>query len=185
LNRQLRKEWRLSLSKVLVQYKMRTCIIYIMGVSGSGKTTIGKKLSDKTNIPFFDADDFHPLANKEKMKAGQALTDDDREGWLKAMNQLAQEQMEKQGAIISCSALKEKYRTVLADGISIPVYWVFLKGSYELIGKRMKERTDHFMPDRLLQSQFEILEIPMYAIVADISDSQDKIIESLLTSLPV
>ena len=89
------------------------------------------------------------------------------------------------GRMISCSALKEKYRTVLADGISIPVYWVFLKGSYELIEKRMKERTDHFMPDGLLQSQFEILETPVYAIVADIADSQDKIIESLLTSLPV
>src|SRR6266700_2782944 len=102
-------------------------IIYIMGVSGSGKTTIGKKLSERTNIPFFDADDFHSLANKKKMKAGDPLTDDDRAVWLTRINALAKEQMKKKGAIIACSALKEKYRIVLSGGIIIPVFWIFLR----------------------------------------------------------
>jgi carbohydrate kinase (thermoresistant glucokinase family) len=164
---------------------MSPLIIYIMGVSGSGKTTIGKKLSAKTMIPFFDADDFHSLASKEKMQAGHPLTDEDRAGWLRAINQLAKEQMEKEGAIIACSALKEKYRAVLSGGIRVPVHWVFLDGSYECIQERMKARKDHFMPAAMLQSQFETLEIPEQAIVAGISESPDAIVATLISRLPL
>jgi carbohydrate kinase (thermoresistant glucokinase family) len=164
---------------------MNSLVIYIMGVSGSGKTTIGKRLSEKINIPFFDADDFHSSANKEKMRAGQALTDNDREGWLLAIHQQAKEEMRKKGAIIACSALKEKYRIILSKGIIVPVYWVFLEGSYERILERMKRRKDHYMPPALLQSQFEILEMPGDAIVIDISNSPEKIIEALLSALDI
>ncbi|MEI9912960.1 MAG: gluconokinase [Bacteroidota bacterium] len=95
---------------------MRKFIIYIMGVSGSGKTTIGQRLSSETGIPFFDADDFHSNANKEKMRAGQPLSDDDRSDWLITIHQLAKKEAAGNGAIIACSALKEKYRLFIIRG---------------------------------------------------------------------
>ncbi|HEV8286612.1 MAG TPA: gluconokinase [Chitinophagaceae bacterium] len=162
---------------------MSPIIIYIMGVSGSGKTTIGKKLSERTSIPFFDADDFHSPANKEKMRAGQPLTDDDRAEWLINMNELAKQQMKKNGAIIACSALKEKYRAILSKEIIVPVIWIFLNGNYELIQKRMNARTDHFMPPALLASQFEALETPQQAITIDISNEPDEIVDMIISRL--
>jgi carbohydrate kinase (thermoresistant glucokinase family) len=162
---------------------MNARIIYIIGVSGSGKTTIGKKLSAKTTIPFFDADDLHSTASKEKMKAGLPLTDKDREGWLRGVNELAKKQMKNKGAIIACSALKEKYRTVLAEGIIVPVSWVFLKGSFVMIQERMKKRKDHFMPPALLSSQFETLEIPHHALTIDVSKTPDEIVEIILAEI--
>ena len=88
-----------------------------MGVSGSGKTTIGKMLSGRTGIPFFDGDDFHPPSNKEKMKSGHPLNDEDRQVWLQKLNLLAVAQSNGNGAIIACSALKEKYRVLLSSGV--------------------------------------------------------------------
>lgn len=151
-------------------------IIYIMGVSGSGKTTIGKLLSQKTGIPFFDGDDFHSMANKEKMKNGQPLTDDDRKEWLAQLNRLAIEQIELKGAIIACSALKEKYRSLLAEGVS-KIRWIFLQGSYEEIHKRLEKRTGHYMPVQLLRSQFESLEVPVNALSLNIRSSPETIVE--------
>lgn len=159
------------------------CIIYIMGVSGSGKTTIGKKLSARTGIPFFDGDDFHSAANKEKMRAGHPLNDDDRDEWLTHINNFAKERAKDKGAIIACSALKEKYRAVLAGGIIVPVFWVFLQGDFGLILERMEERTHHYMPSSLLASQFEILETPRRAIVMDIRDEPDEIVEKIISRL--
>jgi len=156
-------------------------VIYVTGVSGSGKTTIGKLLSLKTALPFFDADDFHPAANKEKMKAGHALTDDDRAQWLQRLNSLAVEQSKLRGAVIACSALKEKYRTVLAKGIAKPV-WIFLNGEYDLIRQRMKQR-DHYMPVALLRSQFEDLEVPSSAFTVDIKNDPGKIVDLILEYL--
>ncbi len=155
-------------------------IIFIMGVSGSGKTTIGRRLSAATGLPFFDGDDYHPPANKEKMRAGQPLTDEDRKDWLTRMNELAKENSVQKGAIIACSALKEKYRNVLAEKINGPVYWVLLQGGYGLIQERMKARKDHFMPPSLLQSQFDTLEAPVNAIVIDIENSPEKIVADIL-----
>jgi carbohydrate kinase, thermoresistant glucokinase family len=156
-------------------------VIYIVGVSGSGKTTIGKLLSVKTGLPFFDADDFHSAGNKEKMKAGQPLTDEDRQQWLQQLNSVAIEQSKLKGAIIACSALKEKYRIVLAHNISQPI-WIFLQGSYELIYERMKQR-NHFMPAQLLQSQFSDLEMPASAFTIDIKNDPEKIIEMIMQYL--
>jgi len=157
-------------------------IIYIMGVAGSGKTTIGKLLNQKTGIPFFDADDFHPQANKEKMKAGHALNDEDRAAWLQELNSLAMEQTQLNGAIIACSALKEKYRSVLNMGITKPI-WIFLQGSYETIMERMKNRPGHFMPASLLQSQFDSLEIPADALSISIEKEAESIVEIIYTYL--
>src|SRR4030095_7800634 len=162
---------------------MRPPVIYIMGVSGSGKTTIGKKLSEKMKIPFFDADDFHSPANKEKMKEGRPLTDDDRAEWLISLNALAQKQMKTTGVIIACSALKEKYRKVLSDGITVPPVWIFLKGGYDLIRKRMESRTNHFMPPAMLSSQFDALEIPEECITFDVSKDPDEIVEAIISTI--
>lgn len=162
---------------------MTASIVYIMGVSGSGKTTIGQELSSRTGIPFFDADDFHPAANKEKMKAGQPLTDDDRQGWLWRLNELAQQQAGENGAVIACSALKEKYRKILSDNIAVPVHWVYLQGDYALISERMKNRKDHYMPASLLRSQFETLEPPADAIVINIENKPADIVSTIMLRL--
>jgi len=162
---------------------MQSSIIYIMGVSGSGKTTIGKKLAARIGLPFFDGDDFHPPSNKERMTLGIPLTDEDRKEWLTNMNALAKEQMKKEGAVVACSALKEKYRTILSSGITIPLYWVLLQGSFELIKKRMDERRDHFMPASLLASQFDALEIPRNCIVIDISAGPGEIVDTIISQI--
>jgi gluconokinase len=164
---------------------MPAIIIYIMGVSGSGKTTVGLQLSGATGIPFFDADDFHSKANKDKMSAGQPLNDDDRKDWLLRINELAKEEAGRKGAIIACSALKKKYRSLLSDEITAPVHWVLLQGSYQQIIERMKARKGHFMPDSLLKSQFETLETPANAIAININNSPEKIVESILHQLNI
>lgn len=157
-------------------------IIFIMGVSGSGKTTIGELLSEKTSIPFFDADDFHPASNIEKMKAGTPLTDEDRKGWLLQLHQLAVEQQSKQGAIIACSALKEKYRQELSKNIDQPK-WIYLKGNYEVIHQRMIQRPHHYFSASMLQSQFDALEEPLNAFVVDVHEPADAIVQKILKQL--
>lgn len=156
-------------------------VIYIMGVSGSGKSTIGKLLSLKTGFPFFDGDDFHPLENKEKMKAGIPLNDEDREQWLHKMNMLAITQSNLNGAVLACSGLKEKYRTVLIQDVKQPI-WIFLQGSYELIHERMEKR-EHYMPVGLLQSQFNDLETPASAFTIDIKNNPEVIVEVIMQYL--
>jgi len=147
-----------------------------MGVSGSGKTTVGKLLSQKIYIPFFDADDFHSAGSKEKMRSGQPLNDGDREAWLQKIHELAIEQSQLKGAIIACSALKEKYRAVLNKGIEQPL-WIFLQGSYKMIYERINNRKGHYMPATLLRSQFDNLEIPTDAITISIEKEPEKIAE--------
>ena len=161
---------------------MTNRIIYIMGVSGTGKTTIGNLLSQKIHIPFFDADDLHSPANKEKMRSGQPLNDEDRQEWLQKIHELAIEHMQLNGAIIACSALKEKYRTILNDKIQEPL-WIFLQGSYEMIYRRLKERKGHYMPASLLQSQFDNLEIPNNAVKISIENTPGEIVELICKKL--
>lgn len=154
-------------------------IYIIMGVSGAGKSTIGQALSQKTGIPFFDADDYHPTANVQKMATGQPLNDADRQPWLEILAQLLQQKETKKGAILACSALKATYRETLASPLTNPPHWVFLKGSPALISARMQARTGHFMPPALLASQFAALEIPEEAQVVDIGKSVEEIVEDL------
>ncbi|MBC7867074.1 MAG: gluconokinase [Gloeobacteraceae cyanobacterium ES-bin-316] len=146
-----------------------------MGVAGSGKTSVGRLLSEKIRIPFFDGDDFHPLKNKEKMRAGIPLNDDDRQEWLHEMNSVARTQAETGGAIIACSALKQKYRDTLSEEISKPV-WIYLEGSYDLVLGRLQKRKDHFMPASLLSSQFEILEVPTASCCIGIEKTPEEIV---------
>lgn len=150
-----------------------------MGVSGCGKSTIGKLLSEDLKIPFFDGDDFHPEHNVLKMSSGQALNDDDRQGWLETLNNLAKDQLAKNSCVIVCSALKQKYRDILSRDIQSETKWVHLSGSFEQIFKRINSRPDHFMPAELLTSQFDILEHPKNALQIDISLSPEQIIKTI------
>ncbi len=154
-----------------------------MGVSGSGKTTMGRRLSDICTLPFYDGDDFHPKANIEKMSMGIPLNDKDRERWLSNLNQLAKENQSKNKSIlIGCSALKEKYRALLSDGLK-ETSWIFLNGNYNTIEHRMELRTDHFMPPGLLNSQFESLEAPNYGLQVDINLTPEEIIDFILLNM--
>jgi len=158
-------------------------VFYIMGVSGCGKSTIGKLLAKKLDIPFFDGDDFHPESNIEKMEAGIPLNDNDRHGWLLRLNALAKENSKK-GGIIACSALKASYRRILDGGIEKKVVWVFLKGSFKTIHERMKKRKGHYMPPSLLQSQFDALEPPKHALVLSILKTPEEIVDEILELYP-
>lgn len=159
-------------------------IFYIMGVCGSGKSTIGKLLAEKLKIPFYDGDDFHPQANIDKMSEGTPLNDEDRIGWLEALNKKAKESTSTNGAVFACSALKEKYRQLLFDGLGNNATLVYLKGGYELIDDRLKARENHFMPTGLLDSQFEVLEEPNYGIQIAIDQNPEKIIEDIVNQIP-
>lgn len=158
-------------------------VIFIIGVSGCGKSTIGKLLSEDLNIPFFDGDDFHPEHNIKKMSDGQPLNDDDRQGWLEILNQLAIEQLKINSCVIVCSALKQKYRDILSREIENETKWVYLSGTFNQIYNRMNKRHDHFMPSDLLQSQFDILEEPKEAIKIDISLKPKEIIDLMKNQL--
>ncbi len=154
-----------------------------MGVSGSGKTTIGKLLSQKTQFPFFDGDDYHPEENRKKMTSGTPLDDNDRKGWLQALNQLAAEKLQSGSCIIACSALKESYRDILKEGLENRVRFVYLRGSYQQILSRVQSRQGHFMPPSLLASQFETLEPPVEAITADIAFGPEQIVSEIMETL--
>jgi len=155
-------------------------LIYIvMGVSGCGKSTIGKLLATRLKLPFFDGDDFHPQANVQKMANGLPLNDKDRKCWLQKLNKIAVEHMSN-GAVIACSALKESYRSQLKQNLEKQMVFVYLKGTFKEIHARLKERQDHYMPIELLKSQFETLETPADAIHVSIHHSPNKIISRIL-----
>lgn len=132
--------------------------VVVMGVSGSGKTTIGRLLADGLDAAFVDADDLHPAANRAKMSAGVPLTDDDRWPWLESVGRVIRDEMLAGGSIVvACSALKRVYRDRIAAAAE-DVNFIHLTGPRELIAARMQERPGHFMPPALLTSQLEILE---------------------------
>lgn len=152
-------------------------IVVVMGVSGSGKTTVGMALAERMHCAFHDADDFHPPANVGKMAAGTPLTDYDRLPWLNAIrDRIAEYASRDMSAVFACSALKRAYRDILRAG-DPTLRLVHLDGSYDLILSRMQARKGHFMPPALLRSQFETLEIPDDAITVDISGHAGESIE--------
>ncbi|MFY7803119.1 MAG: gluconokinase [Limnoraphis robusta] len=154
-------------------------IILVMGVSGSGKTTIGQQLAKSLNFQFRDADEFHSDENIQKMRNNIPLTDADRQPWLETMQAAIDQWLEhNQNVVLTCSALKDKYRKMLwRDPEQIKI--VYLKGTFELIESRLKQRQDHFMKSDLLKSQFEDLEEPEGVILADISQTPSEIIEKI------
>lgn len=158
---------------------MNEKLFVIMGVSGTGKSTIGRLLATALEIPFFDGDDYHPEANITKMSEGVPLTDTDRQAWLIRLNKLAQEHRH-QGIILACSALKKQYRQVLQKGLQKELQFIHLAGSFNLVKERMKNRKDHFMPLDLLQSQFDTLEEPSNAISVSIELSPEQLVAEIL-----
>ncbi|NNF21956.1 MAG: NADP-dependent phosphogluconate dehydrogenase, partial [Saprospiraceae bacterium] len=160
---------------------MKAQVIILYGVSGSGKTTIGLKLSERLGLPFYDADDFHPEQNIKKMASGLPLDDNDRMPWLETLAKKIRAWQSGAGAILSCSALKESYRALLdPKGI---VNWVLLYGDQELIEKRISDRQNHYMKAVMLQSQFDTLEIPEYGLKINIDQSPGEIINKIIQKL--
>jgi gluconokinase len=153
-------------------------ILILMGVSGSGKTTVGRLLAQEVGWQHFDADDFHPAANIEKMKRGLPLNDADREPWLLRLREVISSCLERnESAVLSCSALKESYRSILA--IDEAVHFVYLQGSSDLIRQRLSNRSDHYMNPVLLDSQFDTLEEPSDSLRIDISAPPRKIVAAI------
>ncbi|GFG54869.1 gluconate kinase [Mycolicibacterium agri] len=152
--------------------------IVVMGVSGSGKSTVGAALAQRLRVPFADADDFHPQANIDKMTAGQPLNDDDRYPWLEAIGEWLAAHC-TDGGVMSCSALKRKYRDQLRRHCP-DVILLHLSGSPEVITRRQASRPGHFMPPSLLASQFDTLE-PLEpderGVTIDVDQSIDAIVD--------
>ena len=158
-------------------------IVVVMGVSGSGKTTIGTAFATRLGWAFVEGDDWHPPQNVAKMSAGTPLTDEDRFPWLDRLNaELRVREARGESAVVTCSALKQSYRDRLTRGIA---RWelAFLHGSFELLSQRMAERTHRFMPASLLQSQFATLEPPAKAIAVDVAEPLERSVERISAAL--
>ena len=158
-------------------------VLILMGPMGSGKTTIGKMLAEKLGWPFYDGDRFHPKENVEKMRAGIALTDEDRRLWLQKLRDKIQRWLkERQDTILACSALKQAYRDILGVDQKT-VRTVYLIGSYELLRKRIEGREHPYMNKDLLRSQLDTLEEPEEGLRVNISASPDRIVHTIIQNL--
>ncbi len=159
-------------------------IIIIMGVTGVGKTTVGRLLAAELGWTFIDADEFHPANNVEKMRRGDPLTDADRKPWFEKLRDLIRTFLEERtNAVMACSALKLAYRDYLL--IDEQVRLVYLTGDYSLIEERLKERKGHYMNPSLLDSQFATLQEPERAIAVDVAASPDGIVRHLREELGI
>lgn len=158
-------------------------IVVILGPMGCGKTTIGKHLAVELGWQFFDADDFHPESNKQKMARGIPLDDGDREPWLETLSQLIQEHLgDGRDMVLACSALKKTYRRML--GIDQrQVHSVFLQGSYALLKERIAVRSHDYMDKELLQSQLDTLEKPETGLTVDIAGTVEEICQTIIDEL--
>ena len=154
--------------------------LIVLGVTGSGKSTIGEAIAGRLGVPFLDADDYHPPSNIEKMRGGTPLNDQDRQPWLQRLAQEMSQQTE--GCVLACSALKSSYREVLSV---VDAQFVFLKASPALIQQRLAARKQHFMPASLIDSQFEALEEPQDAIVVDAGEEPTVIVEQVVKALDI
>lgn len=158
-------------------------VYIIMGVSGCGKTTIGGMLAKMLAVSFYDADDYHPQNNINKMENSIPLDDDDRDPWLLDLAAHIAQWNRDGGAVLACSALKEKYRQILSwDGKEIVVF-IYLEGDKDIILERMKKRKEHFIPLGLLESQFNALEVPLNAITVQIDKTPGEICTEIIKKL--
>jgi gluconokinase len=157
-------------------------ILLVMGVTGSGKTTVGKLLAQRLGWLYLDADSFHPPENIWKMQRGVPLTDEDREPWLAAIHaELLKCAAKNQDAVLACSALKQSYRETLAAGVDLRI--CYLRGTYREISARLKSRTGHFAGEAILAGQFADLEEPRDALVLRLSYAPEDIVLHVLRKL--
>ena len=156
-------------------------IVVVMGVSGSGKTEIGSRLAQRLGIEFIEGDDFHPPANVAKMRSGTPLEDADRWPWLAHLNRLLKEE---ENAVLACSALKQRYRDRLLQGVAHFAV-VYLHGDAALIRSRAQTRTHRYMPASLLESQFAALEPPAGAIAVDVAATPEDCVAAIVSRLSV
>ena len=158
-------------------------IVVIMGVAGSGKTTVGRMLADEMSWGFVDADDIHPLANIEKMRDGVPLTDDDRAPWLRSLRIiLLAHEASDESLVLACSALTEGFRAALRTGVD-DLRFVLLQAEIDVIAQRLVQREHHFFKAELLDSQFVALEVPLDAIVVNASQSPHAIVAHIRREL--
>lgn len=156
-------------------------VLILMGVVGAGKTTIGMLLAQKLGWQFADADEFHPQQNIEKIRHGIPLTDSDRAPWLAALRQSIEKwNAEGRKVVLACSALKRSYRKELQTG---PVRFVYLKGDYDLLSRRLRSRQGHFASESILKSQLADLEEPEDAITVTVEKSPDEIVSEIIRKL--
>ena len=157
--------------------------VILMGVSGSGKSTVGASLAQRLECPFLDADDFHPAANVEKMKRGIPLNDEDRMPWLARLHDELEHRLGSGASVVlGCSALKESYRKILEEGLS-QIDFVFLDVDQLTLTERLEKRKAHFFPKELLESQFAALERPADAIVVDARLPFQDVVEQIVSAL--
>jgi gluconokinase len=155
-----------------------------MGVAGSGKTTVGQLLAKELGWPFYDGDDFHPVANVNKMRSGVPLNDDDRDVWLSQLwHLISQCLQERRHAVLACSALKQKYRDRLQQGHAHEIRFVYLKGDFALIQQRLHRRQQHFMNPKLLPSQFDALEEPTGVLTIEVAQEPEAIVKTIKRTL--
>ena len=157
-------------------------VILLMGVSGSGKTTVGQLLASQLGWEFADGDDYHPAANVETMRNGVPLSDADRGPWLEALRALIAGWIGAgKNAVLACSALKRAYRESLQIGPEVPV--VYLRGTRELLRQRLRARVGHFMTERMLESQLAALEEPEDSVVVDVDGAPARIVAEILARM--
>jgi gluconokinase len=162
-------------------------VVVVMGVSGSGKTTVGQALAARLGWIFEDADDLHPAANVEKMRHGLALTDDDREPWIRAVARAIRDHVAcERNGVLACSALRKGHRDAMRANVAAEdVRFVYLKGTYDEIDRRLRARVGHFMPESLLKSQTDALEEPAAseALVVDVALPVPAIVDAIVRGL--
>jgi len=158
-------------------------ILVVGGVSGAGKTMIGALLSEALDIPFFDADDFHPAPNIEKMASGIPLDDEDRRPWLETLARNLSAWEKDGGAVLACSALKESYRATLGSQCVENIQWIILHASEAVLTDRLTSRKGHFFAQQLLRSQFDAFEIPDYGWLIDAESTPQEIVTTILERL--
>jgi gluconokinase len=163
-------------------------IIVVMGVSSSGKSTVGQSIARRLHVPFLDGDGYHPPANVEKMRSGIPLTDEDRWPWLERLAIALHEAADKKDAAVgACSALRRAYRDYLIEKAGEPILFVYLQGSREVIAERMARRQHEYMPTSLLDSQFATLEVPdpeaENVQIVPVTDSVDRITQTVVKGL--
>ncbi len=158
-------------------------VYIVLGVSGCGKSTVGRAEAQRLEIPFYEADDFHSEANKQKMAGGHALTDADRKPWLENLASHLGDWNIQGGGVLACSALKQSYRNALVGSLPHGACFIYLRGQRETLTQRLAQRGGHFFDPQLLDDQIDTLEEPVDAMVFDIETALEPLAEQIVQAI--